>query len=59
MSSDHSKHTLSGSERQQKYKENNKKAVELNTIKQNFARSKLDGDDVNDWSDDTDDDTNN
>ena len=41
MSSDHSKNTLSGSERQQKYKENNKKAVELNTIKQNFARSKL------------------
>ena len=59
MSSDHSKNTLSGSERQQKYKENNKKAVELNTIKQNFARSKLDGDDVSDWSDDTDDDTNN
>lgn len=36
-----SEQALSGSERQQKYKENNKKAVELNTRKQNFARSKL------------------
>ena len=32
MSSDNSKQALSGSERQEKYKENNKKAVELNTM---------------------------
>ena len=40
-SDDRRKQALSGRERQQKYKENNKKAVELNTMKQNFARSKL------------------
>lgn len=35
------KRALSGSDRQQKYKDENKEKVKLNEMKQNFAKSKL------------------
>jgi len=41
MSKSSKKVPLSGSERQRKYKENNKLKVELNELKQSIARSKL------------------
>ena len=41
MSSGETKRPSSGGERQQKYKEKNKSAVELNQLKQNIKRNKL------------------
>ena len=41
MSSGEAKQPISGGERQQKYKEKNKSAVQLNQLKKNIIRAKL------------------
>ena len=41
MKTPENKTAMTGGERQKKYKEKNEQAVALNTLKQNFAKSKL------------------